>query len=216
MKHEEILAKLSEYVFEGDPEMVAEWTDKAIAEGLEPMTIINDGMTKGIEKVGEHFAAGDYFLPDLILGAKAMDEGIKKLEPLLAGKNREYIGRVVVGTVAGDLHTIGKNIVIMMLKTAGFEVFDLGVDVPSETFIEKAKEYNVDIVGISALLTTTVARQKEILELLDGADLRKKIKVIIGGAPITQSWADKIGADAYAPDASAAVNIARRFVGVGA
>lgn len=216
MKSEEILAKLSQYVFEGDPEMVAEWTDKAIAEGMAPMTIINGGMTKGIEKVGEYFDAGDYFLPDLILGAKAMDEGIKRLEPLLAGMNREYIGRVLVGTVAGDLHTIGKNIVIMMLKTAGFEVFDLGIDVPSATFIEKAKEYNVDIVGISALLTTTVGRQQEIIDLLDEASMREKIKVIIGGAPINQAWADKIGADAYAPDASAAVNIARQFVGAGA
>jgi len=216
MVKEEVLAKITQYVFEGDPELVAEWTDKAIAAGLEPLAIINEGMTKGIEMVGEHFAAGDYYLPDLILGAKAMDAGIQKLEPLLAGINREFIGRVLIGTVAGDLHEIGKNIVIMMLKTSGFEVFDLGIDVPSRQFIDKAKEYKVDIIGISALLTTTVSRQKEIIDLLAAEGMRDKVKVIIGGAPINQAWADKIGADAYAPDASAAATIARRIVGAGA
>ncbi|ATW26134.1 corrinoid protein [Candidatus Formimonas warabiya] len=214
MEQEQIFIELAGAVFEGDEDLVAEWTDKAIAAGLDPLAIINDGLTKGIQQVGDHFAAGDYFLPDLLLGAKAMDAGIKKLEPLLDGTNRVSLGKILMGTVQGDLHEIGKNIVIMMLKTAGFDVFDLGVDVPSEKFIQKAKEYHPDVIGISALLTTTVGRQKEIIELLEEEGLRKKVKVMIGGAPINQAWADKIGADGYAEDASVAVSVAKRLVEV--
>lgn len=213
MEKEQILSKLAEGVLEGDEDLVAEWIQSAIDAGLEPLTIINEGLTKGIQAVGEHFASGYYFLPDLLLGAKAMDVGIKKLEPLLAGQNRDFIGRVLMGTVEGDLHEIGKNIVIMMLKTAGFEVFDLGVDVPAKTFIEKAKELNPDIIGISALLTTTVGRQKEIIELLEEENLRDQTKVMIGGAPINQAWADKIGADGYAEDATVAVEVAKKILG---
>jgi len=212
MEQEQILRKLTEGVVEGDEDMVAEWTDKAVNAGIEPLVIINEGLTKGIQVVGEHFASGYYFLPDLLLGAKAMEVGIKKIEPLLAGKNREFVGRVLMGTVEGDLHEIGKNIVIMMLKTAGFEVIDLGVDIPSRVFIEKARELKPDIIGISALLTTTVGRQKEIIELLQEEGMRNQVKVIIGGAPINQAWAEKIGADGYAEDATAAVIVARKLV----
>lgn len=213
MDKELLLSKLSEGVVEGDEDMVAVWTDKALEEGLDPLAIINDGLTKGIQLVGVYFAQGTYYLPDLLLGAKAMDVGIKKLEPLLAGKNRQSLGKVIMGTVQGDLHEIGKNIVIMMLKTAGFEVIDLGIDVPSSRFIEKCKECHPDIMGISALLTTTVGRQKEIIELLEEEGLRKQVKVIIGGAPINQAWADKIGADGYAEDASVAAEVAKQLVG---
>lgn len=214
MEKEQILSKLAEGVLEGDEDLVAEWIQSAIDAGLEPLTIINEGLTKGIQAVGEHFASGYYFLPDLLLGAKAMDVGIKKLEPLLAGQNRNFIGRVLMGTVEGDLHEIGKNIVIMMLKTAGFEVFDLGVDVPAKAFIEKAKELHPQIIGISALLTTTVGRQKEIIELLEEENLRDQTKVMIGGAPINQAWADKIGADGYAEDATVAVEVAKKILGI--
>lgn len=213
MTNEEILQKLSEGVLEGDEDQVKEWTDKAIDAGIGPLAIINDGLTKGIQAVGANFSAGTYFLPDLLLGAKAMEDGIKILEPLMADHNREFIGRVLMGTVQGDLHEIGKNIVIMMLKTAGFEVIDLGIDVPSEKFIEQAKAIKPDIIGISALLTTTVGRQKEIIELLKEEGLRKSVKVIIGGAPINQNWADSIGADGYAEDATVAVDVAKRLVG---
>jgi corrinoid protein of di/trimethylamine methyltransferase len=212
MEKELFLSKLSEGVVEGEEEMVAEWTDKALAAGIEPLEIINDGLTKGIQLVGLYFAQGTYYLPDLLLGAKAMDAGIKKLEPLLAGKNRKSFGKVLMGTVEGDLHEIGKNIVIMMLKTSGFEVIDLGVDVPAARFIEKCQEFKPDIIGISALLTTTVSRQKEIIELLEEEGLRKGVKVIIGGAPINQAWADKIGADGYGEDASSAVMIALKLL----
>jgi corrinoid protein of di/trimethylamine methyltransferase len=210
---EEILRELAEAVTEGEKDLVEELTEKAIAEGIEPLAIINDGLTKGIELVGEYFSAGKYYLPDLLLGAKSMEAGIKKLEPLLGDANRESVGTVVMGTVQGDLHEIGKNIVIMMLKTAGFEVIDLGIDVPSQKFIDKVKEVKPQIVGISALLTTTVARQKEIIELLEEEGLRKDVKVMIGGAPINQAWADQIGADGYAEDATVAVEVAKKFIG---
>ena len=214
MANEEILRKLSEGVLEGDEVQVKEWTEKAIAAGIEPLEVINDGLTKGIQGVGALFAAGTYFLPDLLLGAKAMDAGIKVLEPLMAGQKREFIGRVLMGTVQGDLHEIGKNIVIMMLKTAGFEVMDLGIDVPARKFIEQTRDFKPGIIGISALLTTTVGRQKEIIELLEEEGLRKKVKVMIGGAPINQNWADTIGADGYAEDASVAVDVAKRLLGL--
>jgi len=212
MANEEILQKISEGVQEGDDAQVKEWTEKAIANGMQPLKVINEGLTKGIQAVGTLFAAGTYFLPDLLLGAKAMDAGIKVIEPLMAGQKREYIGRVLMGTVEGDLHEIGKNIVIMMLKTAGFEVVDLGIDVPAKKFIENTKELQPDIIGISALLTTTVGRQKEIIELLEEEGLRKKVKVMIGGAPINQNWADTIGADGYAEDATVAVDVAKKLL----
>lgn len=213
MAKEEILQKLSESVLEGDEDLAQEWTEKAIAAKIKPLDIINEGLTKGIEAVGANFAAGTYFLPDLLLGAKAMEVGINILEPLLAGQDREFIGRVLMGTVEGDLHEIGKNIVIMMLKTAGFEVKDLGIDVPSAKFIEEAKSYKPDIIGISALLTTTVGRQKEIIELLQEEGMRKDVKVMIGGAPINQNWADSIGAEGYAEDATVAVDVAKNLMG---
>jgi len=213
MTQEEILRNLSEAVVEGEEEKVAEITDMAIGAGIEPLEIINTGLTRGIEIVGQHFASGYYFLPDLLLGAKAMETGIRKIEPLLEGKNRKFLGKVLMGTVAGDLHEIGKKIVIMMLKTAGFQVIDLGVDVPSSRFIEKVREHQPNIIGISALLTTTVGRQQEIIELLEEEGLRKSVKVMIGGAPINQAWADKIGADGYAEDATVAVEVAKRLAG---
>lgn len=213
MANDEILQKIIEGVREGDAAQVSEWTNKGIAAGMEPLVVINEGLTKGIQAVGALFANGTYFLPDLLLGAKAMDAGIKVIEPLMAGQKREFLGRVLMGTVEGDLHEIGKNIVIMMLKTAGFEVLDIGIDVPAKKFIEQTMEFKPDIIGISALLTTTVGRQKEIIELLQEEGLRDKVKVMIGGAPINQNWADTIGADGYAEDASVAVEVAKRLLG---
>lgn len=213
MANDEILQKIIEGVREGDAAQVSDWTKKAIAAGLEPLVVINEGLTKGIQAVGALFANGTYFLPDLLLGAKAMDAGIKVIEPLMAGQKREFLGRVLMGTVEGDLHEIGKNIVIMMLKTAGFEVRDIGIDVPAKKFIEQTLEFKPDIIGISALLTTTVGRQKEIIELLQEEGLRDKVKVMIGGAPINQNWADTIGADGYAEDASVAVEVAKQLLG---
>lgn len=211
---QEALNKVLEAVVEGDVDAVAELTEKAVNEGIKPLDVLNDGLVKGIEVVGERFAAGDYFLPDLILGAKAMDAGISVIEPLLTSEKREYLGRVLMGTVEGDLHNIGKNIVIMMLKSNGFEVFDLGVDVPSKVFVEKVKELKPQIVGISALLTTTVNKQKEVIELLKEEGIRDQVKVIIGGAPINQAWSEKIGADGYGEDALSAVGLCKDLLGI--
>lgn len=215
MAKEEILRELAEGVVDGDEEKVEEFTNLAVAEGIDPLEIINEGLTKGIDIVGQNFAAGKFYLPDLLLGAKSMEAGIKILEPLLEGKDREFFGKVLMGTVEGDLHEIGKNIVIMMLKTSGFEVLDLGIDVPASKFIEQTKAYKPDIIGISALLTTTIGRQKEIIELLEEEGLRKSVKVMIGGAPINQAWADKIGAEGYAEDATVAVEVAKKLIGKG-
>lgn len=212
MDQEEIFGKIANAVVEGDEEWVEQLTKDAVKAGLEPLKIINEGLTRGIQNVGELFASGEYFLPDLVLGAKAMEAGLKILEPMLVGSRRDFLGRVLIGTVQGDLHEIGKNIVAMMLKASGFEVFDLGVDVPSEVFINKVKELNPDIIGISALLTTTVHRQREIIDLLEAHGIRDRVKVLIGGAPINQEWAQKIGADGYAEDASGAVTICKELV----
>ena len=212
MEKADILKKLADAVAEGEEELTVELTKKAVDAGLSPVEIINDGLTVGINIVGERFGAGEYFLPDLLLGAKAMEAGINILEPLMVGGERDYIGRVIMGTVEGDLHSIGNNIVINMLKAAGFEVFDLGVDVPTSKFAEEIKRLNPNIVGISALLTSTMRKQQEIIEFLKEQGLRDKVKVMIGGAPISQSWADKIGADGYAEDAIGAVKVAKSLL----
>ncbi|MGI6406155.1 MAG: cobalamin B12-binding domain-containing protein [Syntrophaceticus sp.] len=212
---QEALKNVLDAVVEGEVEDVAEFTEKAVAAGVKPLDILNEGLVKGIEVVGERYATGDYFLPDLILGAKAMDAGIGIIEPLLTSEKREFLGRVLMGTVEGDLHDIGKNIVMMMLKSNGFEVFDLGVDVPSKVFVEKVKELKPQVIGISALLTTTVDKQKEIIELLQEEGLRDQVKVIIGGAPINQAWSEKIGADGYGEDALSAVGLCKNLLNVG-
>jgi corrinoid protein of di/trimethylamine methyltransferase len=209
---QEALKDVLEAVVEGNVDAVAELTEKAVKAGIKPLDVLNDGLVKGIEVVGERFAEGDYFLPDLILGAKAMDVGINVIEPLLTSEKREYLGRVLMGTVEGDMHDIGKNIVIMMLKSNGFEVFDLGVDVSSKVFVEKVKELKPQIIGISALLTTTVNKQKEIIELLQEEGVREQVKVIIGGAPINQAWSDNIGADGYGEDALSAVGLCKNLL----
>ncbi|HJO03159.1 MAG TPA: corrinoid protein [Acidobacteriota bacterium] len=212
MESDELLSHLASSVVEGDEEAVLEWTEKSLAAGLSPLKILEEGLTRGIEVVGDEFGSGRFFLPDLVLGAGAMERGIQRLEPLLAAADRKNAGKVVIGTVEGDLHEIGKNIVKMMLKTAGFDIVDLGVDVPTARFIDEVRDFEPHILGISALLTTTVSRQREIIEQLDTEGLRDQVKVIVGGAPINQDWADQIGADAYAEDATVAVKIAQSLV----
>lgn len=212
MEKADILKQLADAVAEGDEELAVELTNKAVDAGMDPVQVINDGLTVGINIVGDRFEAGEYFLPDLLLGSKAMEAGISILEPLMAGGERDFIGRVIMGTVEGDLHSIGKNIVITMLRATGFEVYDLGVDVPTSKFAEEIKRLNPDIIGISALLTSTVARQQEIIEYLKEEGMRDKVKVMIGGAPISQSWADKIGADGYAEDAITAAKVAKNLL----
>ena len=210
---DEIFKKLSNAVIIGEPEEAKALAKQAIDEGADPLTCINDGLMPGIQKVGELFSTGEYFLPDLIMGAEAMKSALNIFEPLLVGgQEREVVGRVVLGTVQGDLHEIGKTLVGTMLTANGFKVTDLGVNVPPEDFIAAIKEANAEIVGASALLTTTMLQQEKLIEAIEEAGLRDKVKVMIGGAPATETFAKDIGADGYAKDAISAVDMAFRLI----
>ena len=210
---EEIYEKLAQAVIEGEPDDAEELARQALDQGLDPLTCINEGLTKGIQRVGELFASGEYFLPELIIGAEAMKRALAVLEPAMVGdQSREVVGRVVLGTVAGDMHEIGKTLVSTMLIANGFKVIDLGVDQSADQFIAAVKENDADIVGASALLTTTMLQQKKIIEALEEAGLRDQVKVMVGGAPVTESFASEIGADGYAEDAISAVDLAFRLV----
>jgi corrinoid protein of di/trimethylamine methyltransferase len=212
MTAQEHYEKLTQAVIEGEPEKAAELAEEALAQGLDPLECINQGLTVGMDKVGEMFASGEYFLPDLIIGGDAMKSALAVLEPALMGdQKRDIRGRVVLGTVEGDLHEIGKTLVGTMLTANGFEVMDIGIDQPPSEFVAAVQETNATIVGASALLTTTMLQQKKIVEALSGAGLRDKVKVLVGGAPVTQSWADEVGADGYAEDAISAVALAKRL-----
>jgi corrinoid protein of di/trimethylamine methyltransferase len=211
---EELLDKLAQAVIDGEPEDAEELAKQALGQGLDPLVCINEGLTRGIDRVGELFASGEYFLPDLIIGGEAMKVALAVLEPALAeDQEREVVGRVVLGTVEGDLHEIGKTLVGTMLTANGFLVTDIGIDKPAADFVAAVKETNATLVGASALLTTTIPEQQRIIEALAEAGLRARVKVMVGGAPVTQNWADKIGADGYAKDAIAAVAVAKRLVG---
>jgi corrinoid protein of di/trimethylamine methyltransferase len=211
---EDILARLTQAVADGEPEEAEELARQALEEGLDPLTCINEGLTPGIDRVGELFASGEYFLPDLIIGGDAMKAALQVLEPALTGdQGRDILGHVVLGTVEGDLHEIGKTLVGTMLTANGFQVTDIGVDKPAAEFVAAVKETGATLVGASALLTTTMLHQREVIEALQEAGLRQQVKVMIGGAPITDSWAEKIGADGYAEDAISAVALAKALVG---
>jgi len=211
---EEILSKLTQAVIDGEPEDAAELARQALDMGLDPLTCINEGLTPGIDRVGELFATEEYFLPDLIIGGEAMKEALAILEPALSGdEERQVLGRVVLGTVEGDLHEIGKTLVGTMLTANGFLVTDIGIDKSAADFVATVKKTNATLVGASALLTTTMPAQQKIVEALEEAGLRDQVKIMVGGAPITQSWADKIGADGYAEDAIGAVALAKKLVG---
>ncbi|NPV71382.1 MAG: corrinoid protein [Firmicutes bacterium] len=215
MDKTEIYATIARHVIDGDSNATVDSCLKALDAGLEPLEIINDGLSAGINKVGELFGAGEYFLPELIVSADAMKAGAAVVnDALLAqGKAKEPVGKVVIGSVKDDEHDIGKNIVASLLTAHGFLVTDLGTNVPQSVFVEKAREMKPDIVGLSALLTTTMPNQKSTIEALEEAGLRRSLKVIIGGAPVTAKWAESIGADAYARDAVDAVEKAKSLVG---
>jgi len=214
MSKGELLNRLAQAVIDGEPEDAADLARQALTQGLDPLACINEGLTLGMDRVGELFASGEYFLPDLIIGGEAMKAALAVLEPALTGdQEREVLGRVVLGTVEGDLHEIGKTLVGTMLAANGFQVTDLGIDRPVADFVAAVKETNASLVGASALLTTTMLQQQKLIEALEEAGLRDQVKVMVGGAPVTQSWADKIGADGYAEDAISAVALAKRLVG---
>ena len=209
----EMYNKLAQAVIDGEPDDAEELAKQALEQGLDPLTCINEGLTKGIQHVGELFASGEYYLPELIIGAEAMKNALGVLEPAMVGdQSREVVGRVVLGTVEGDMHEIGKTLVGSMLIANGFKVIDLGVDQSTDQFISAVKENDADMVGASALLTTTMLQQKKLIEALEEAGLRDQVKVMVGGAPVNESFASEIGADGYAEDAISAVDLAFRMV----
>ena len=210
---EELYIKLEQAVIDGESEDAEAVAKKALEQGLDPLACIDNGLTKGIQRVGELFSSGEYFLPELIMGADAMKVALDVLEPaLLSNQHREVVGRVVLGTVEGDLHEIGKTLVGTMLTANGFDVIDIGVDKSVDEFIAAVKENNADIVGASALLTTTMLQQKALIQALEEAGLKDQVKVMVGGAPVTDSYAKEIGADGYAEDAISAVDMAMRLI----
>ena len=212
---DDLFAAMRQSVIDGDPDAAAELATKALAAGVDPLTVIDEGYVPGMQHVGEEFRCGEMFLPDMMLAARAMQKGISILEPkmLAQSAHRRVLGRVVIGTAKGDIHEIGKNLVGMMLTASGFEVHDLGVDVAPERFVEKVREVGATVVGISALLTTTMVGQRAVIAALVDAGLRDGVKVIVGGAPVTRAWADEIGADGYGEDAVGAVTVTRALVG---
>ena len=189
-------------------------THQALESGLDPLTIINQGLVPGMESVGEKFQAGEYFLPQMVIAANVMQEAMAILEPELQARQQrvESKGVVVIGTVKGDIHEIGKSLVATMMSANGFQVHDLGVDVPTADFIQKVNETDADLLGLSALLTTTMTAQREVLQALEETGIRGRVRVILGGAPVTQEWAESIGADGYADDAVGAVQLSRRLL----
>lgn len=208
------LKELSETLQQGDADRVRELTTQAIEEGLSPKEILSDGLIAGMNVVGAKFKEGELFLPEVLSVARAMHAGLDVLRPKLAETGSKLVGKVVLGTVKGDLHDIGKNLVGMMLEGAGFEVNDLGIDVAPERFLEAAQEDGVDIVGLSALLSTTMPKMRETVYMLRESGLVSHIKIMVGGAPVTRKYAEEIGADSYGDNAAAAVDEARKLVGV--
>jgi corrinoid protein of di/trimethylamine methyltransferase len=213
----DIFTQLKDSLIDGDPEAAVELTKLALAAGEEPMTIIRQGLMPGMDVVGQKFSDGEYFLPDLIIAAEGMKNAMALLEPELRARHQtlETAGIVVIGTVKGDIHEIGKSLVATMLSANGFTVYDLGVDVPKEAFIAKIQETGANILGMSALLTTTMTQQREVIKALEAAGLRAQVKVMVGGAPVTKGWAEEIGADDFAEDAMSAVQKAKNLVGKG-
>jgi 5-methyltetrahydrofolate--homocysteine methyltransferase len=211
---EEVLQKLFDAVLEGDFEGVKTNLHASLEAKLDPTVILNDGMIAAMREVGIRFEEGDYYVPEMLIAARAMQSGMAILKPYLQQADRKSTGKVVIGTVKGDLHDIGKNLVALMLEGAGFEIKDLGVDVPIEDFIRAVQEEKPDIVAMSALLTTTMPMMKQTIDAFETAGLRDKVKFIIGGAPITETYANQIGADGFSSDASRAVNVAKSLVGI--
>ncbi|MDZ4862077.1 MAG: corrinoid protein [Gemmatimonadota bacterium] len=215
--HEVLFAAMRQSIIDGDPEQVERLAHEALALGIDPLEAINRGFVEGVNYVGEQFGLGEMFLPDLVMGGEAMKAAVAILEPEMQrrGLQRDSLGTVVLGTVKGDIHEIGKTLVMTMLSASGFQVHDLGVDVPVERFVAKVREVHADIVGLSALLTTTMPGQRQVVEALTREGLRAQVKVMVGGAPVSHAWAEEIGADGYGEDAMAAVALAKRLVGRG-
>ncbi len=211
----ELFEKMARSVLDGDSDEAEALAKQAVEMGLDPLECITSGYVVGVNEVGENFACGQAFLPELVMAGEAMKAAVAILEPEMAkrGTARQMYGKVVLATVEGDIHEIGKTLVGTLLSASGFEVIDLGVDVPTTRIIEKAREVNADIVALSALLTTTMVKQGEVIEALEDVGLRGKVKVMVGGAPVTREWVARIGADGYSEDAIGAVKVAKELMG---
>jgi 5-methyltetrahydrofolate--homocysteine methyltransferase len=207
-----ILSDLRQSVIDGDMNRTQALVAKAIAENIPAEQILKEGLISAMAEVGRMFEAGEFFVPEMLIAARAMKSGLTLLRPHLIAANVQAVGKVIIGTVQGDLHDIGKNLVGMMLEGAGFEVIDLGVDVPPEKYVQAVREHHPDLVACSALLTTTMLRMKDIILSLGEAGLRGQVTVMVGGAPVTESYARDIGADLYAPDAASASNRAKELI----
>ncbi len=212
MTHEEILKGLYDETLLGNAPLVLELTNAGLAAGLGPESILFDALIPSLEEVGARFERGDFFVPEMLIAGKAMAGALEVLRPLLALTGAETVGKFLMGTVKGDVHDIGKNLVNIMLEGAGFTVYDLGVNVPPEKFVEQVAEHQPDIVGFSAFLTTTMPMFKANINAIDKAGLRDKVIVMVGGAPVTQEYATAVGADGYAADASTAVRLAKELI----
>ncbi len=205
-------SNLIQAILEGNDATCVELTNEALDEGASPQDIVSSGLQAGMLIVGDKFSAGDFFIPDMLLAARAVTRAMEAIRPRLSASEIPTLGRVVIGTASGDIHDIGKNLVAMFLRGAGFEVFDLGTDVPVTRFVTAVKEHTPDIVGMSALLTTTMPNMQYVIAALDSATLLSRVKVIVGGAPVTQRFAAQIEADGYAPDGGAAIRLCRKLL----
>jgi corrinoid protein of di/trimethylamine methyltransferase len=212
----ELFKKMAQSIIDGDSDVSVELANQAVAENIDPIEAITEGFVMGVNQVGEAFAKGDAFLPELVMAGEAMKAAVTALEPEMAkrGTSRKMLGKVVLATVEGDIHEIGKSLVGTMLSASGFQVYDMGVDVATSKIIAKVKEVDADIVAMSALLTTTMVKQKEVIDVLDKEGLRRKVKVMVGGAPVTRDWVQRIEADGYSEDAIGAVSVAKQLMGI--
>lgn len=207
-----LIEEIRQAVIDGQAKIVVPKVEEALAQGLTPEAILHEGLIDAMQEVGRLFEEGEYFVPEMLIAARAMKAALAILQPLLVDQGVEPLGRIAIGTVKGDLHDIGKSLVAMMLEGAGFEVVDLGVDVAPEQFIEEVQK-GANVVAMSALLTTTMPNMKTTIEAIEAAGLRAQAIILVGGAPVTHAYAKEIGADGYAPDASSAVRVARELTG---
>ena len=214
--NESMYAQMAQAIIDGNVDLAARLAARAIEAGLDPLEAINRGYAVGVRQVGENFSNGTAFIPELVISGAAMKSAMEVLEPEIVKRHEEHkkIGVVVLATVEGDIHDIGKNLVGSIMSAYGFEVHDLGINVPASQIVEKARQVNADIVAVSALLTTTMIQQRKVVESLDEAGLRGKVRVIVGGAPVDGTWVEEIGADGFGEDAIQAVEVARGLLGL--
>jgi corrinoid protein of di/trimethylamine methyltransferase len=213
---EELFKKMASSIIDGDADEAVSLAKQSVSAGVDPLDAITKGFVIGVNTVGEAFGRGDAFLPELVMAGEAMKAAVTTLDPEMKkrGTERKMLGKVVIATVEGDIHEIGKSLVATMLGASGFEVYDLGVDTAGDKIIGKALEVNADIIAMSALLTTTMVKQREVIEELEKEGLRSRVKVMVGGAPVTREWVTTIGADGYSEDAIGAVMLAKKLLGV--